>query len=428
MQQFIFFTWITLISVTCSFGQMNTNAQKLRQQEKNLKGYSAMDNKQKLEACKEITGIWFDKGKLYINEIQFFPHRKSENMKYEDAGEVDLYQASQYSEQSKVIMDTIPPRKEFPPRKKYAQYGDIILDRNGGHGYLKYISEDGNTIIDQPRDGLLIFRHKYNRDYKLEYYDKQHNLLKSIDFRAINPYTKEKYPLFSEKIGFDAAGENIGRNIMDDTTYDYRTQVTEYRTQSYAYHQVSNRVNYADNKNKRVLVCFNLIPMAHDVVIGWESTIFVFDSLGNLTDKISGLKYDVSHPKITQDGKYLSFTYGRRMDADLTFLTKYEGVIIYDIKKNQIVYSEKSNVRGFDVIYSTFEAKKGLIFVKKNLQPSKIDESKPYLNYKFFDMTKRIKYSADVMFDELNRRNKVYDKSRGSEQYLELFDFEVTKF
>ncbi len=428
MQQFIFFLWITLISVTCSIGQKSVEAQKLRQQEKILKGYSAMDNKQKLQACKEITGIWFDKGKSYINEIQFFPHRKSENMKYEDDGQNDLHHASHHSEQSKVILDTIPPRKEFPPRKKYAQYGDIILDRNGGHGYLKYISEDGNTIIDQPRDGLLIFRHKYNRDYKLEYYDKKHNLLKSIDLRAINPYNKEKYDLLSETIGFNSADENVARNIIDDTTYDYKKHVTEYRTLIYALHQESNTVNFADNKNKRVLVCFNLIPMADDMVIGWESTIFVFDSLGNLTDKISGLKYDVSHPKITQDGKYLIFSYGNTMDADMTFLTKYEGAIIYDIKKNQIVYSEKSNVRGYDVIYGYSEVKKGLIFLNKNLQPYNKDETKPYFTYTFFDMTKRIKYSKDISENELKLKSKNYNRSRGSDQYLEMFDFEVTKF
>lgn len=75
MQQFIFFLWITLISVTCSFGQKRTDTQKLRQQEKILKGYSAMDNKQKLEACKEITGIWFDK-------IRYTPEAKISRERY----------------------------------------------------------------------------------------------------------------------------------------------------------------------------------------------------------------------------------------------------------------------------------------------------------------------------------------------------------
>ncbi len=75
MQQFIFFLWITLISVTCSIGQKSVEAQKLRQQEKILKGYSAMDNKQKLQACKEITRIWFD-------TIRYSPKEKISRERY----------------------------------------------------------------------------------------------------------------------------------------------------------------------------------------------------------------------------------------------------------------------------------------------------------------------------------------------------------
>jgi len=75
MQQFIFFLWITLISVTCSFGQKSADEQKLRQQEKILKGYSAMDNNQKLQACKDITSIWFD-------TIRYTPKEKISREQY----------------------------------------------------------------------------------------------------------------------------------------------------------------------------------------------------------------------------------------------------------------------------------------------------------------------------------------------------------
>lgn len=337
--------------------------------------------------------------------------------------EADNYkQLSHRSPEVEIKNDT------FPPQKIYARYGDIILDRNGGNGFLKYISDDERFIIDQPWDGLLIYRDKHNGDFMLDYYDKNHVLVKQIDLKKINPYNKEKYKLLSDTIGFNSGFESVYRNVMDDTLYDYKKHATEYRTQIYTNTQISNYVNIADNKNKRVAVCFDLIPMTDDLVIGWESSIFVFDSLGNLTDKIENLNYDVNYPQITTDGRYLTFTYGHTMDDDFHYLRKFEGAIIYDIKNKHIAYKEESKIRGGNGIYGFSEAKKDLILLVKKLQPNKVDEHKPYKCLIFFDMKNRIKYFTEIKLNEISPRNKVFDKSKGRDQYLEMYDYETTKF
>ncbi len=337
--------------------------------------------------------------------------------------EADNYkQLSHRSPELEIKNDT------FPPKKIYARYGDIILDRNGGNGAYRFQSNDERLIIDQPWDGLLIYRDKHNGDFMLDYYDKNHVLVKQIDLKKINPYNKEKYKLLSDTIGFNSGFESVYRNVMDDTLYDYKKHATEYRTQIYTNTQISNYVNIADNKNKRVAVCFDLIPMTDDLVIGWESSIFVFDSLGNLTDKIENLNYDVNYPQITTDGRYLTFTYGHTMDDDFHYLRKFEGAIIYDIKNKHIVYKEESKIRGGNGIYGFSEAKKDVILLVKKLQPNKVDEHKPYKCLMFFDMKNRIKYFTEIKLNEISPRNKVFDKSKGRDQYLEMYDYETTKF
>ena len=319
----------------------------------------------------------------------------------------------------------------FPPKKIYARYGDIILDRNVGNGALMYISDDERFIISQPWDGLLIYREKNKGDFKIEYYDKNHILLKQIDLKKVNPYKKEKYNLLSDEFESAPTGVTIEKYIMDDTLYVYKKHITEYGTQIRAYDQSSNLVNIMVNKNKRVAVCFDLIPMNQGSVIGWESTIFAYDSLGNLTDKIENLRYDIEHPQITRNGKYLTFTYGNTMDDDFNFLRKYEGAVIFDIKDKRIIYHEQSKIRGDNTIYGFSEPQEDLIFFSKSLQPfsrSRINENRPYRSMIFFDMKKRVKYFKDIKLNEISPRNLTFDKTKEYNQYLDMYDFETSKF
>lgn len=337
----------------------------------------------------------------------------------------DHNKISRKGAESDLINDT------FPPRKIYARYGDIILDRNNGHGSFRFQSKDERLIIDQPWDGLLIYREKNRGDYKIEYYDKNHILLKQLDLKKLNPYNKGKYKLLSDKFGFDSGFESVSRYVMDDSLYDFKKHVTEYRTQIRIYDQSSNLVNIMVNKNKQVAVCFDLIPMNQGAVIGWESTIFVYDSLGNFTDKIENLRFDIENPQITRNGKYLTFTYGNTMDDDFTFLRKYEGAVIFDIKDKRIIYHEQSKIRGDNTIYGFSEPQEDLIFFSKSLQPfsrSRINENKPYRSMIFFDMKNRIKYFKDIKLNEISPRNLTFDKTKEYNQYLDMYDFEKSKF
>lgn len=116
------------------------------------------------------------------------------------------------------------------------------------------------------------------------------------------------------------------------------------------------------------------------------------------------------------------------MDDDFHYLRKFEGAIIYDIKNKHIVYKEESKIRGGNGIYGFMETGNGLILLSKRLHPDKIDERKPYQSMIFFDMKNRIKYFTEVKVNETGPRVKKFDNTKGYEQYLDMYDYETTKF
>lgn len=254
----------------------------------------------------------------------------------------------------------------MPEKKIYAQYGEIKLDKIYSKGVYKFISDDESFEYKQPWDGLLIHWNNIKGDNKIEYYNKNHELLKTINLCDYNPYIKDKYPLLSENMGYSAGFERVANGIQDDTTYDYFKHAKEYRTMVSTYPQYNNSSNLLDNKNKHIVVLYDLIAMNMNTVIGWESSLFILDSMGNEVGKLDGLNYDVSNPIISKDGKFLGFCYGSStMDANFNFLRKFEGVCIYDLEKKNEIFEETTKIRGSGSTYGIGETKEGLLYLVK---------------------------------------------------------------
>lgn len=302
----------------------------------------------------------------------------------------------------------------------YAQYGDIKLDRTHSKGIYDYKSEDGLVRINQPWDGLLIHWSSEKGDHKLELYDKNHKLIKTVDLYSLNPYTIENYPLLSNKLGFNSEYEQISRNIQEDKNFDYRKIATEYRTQVSAYAQYND---YTNNKNKHIVLQYDLIPLQDNIVIGWNTTLIILDSLFNKIGELVDIEYDVSESIVTQDGDVIAFKYGNTMDNEFNFLRELEGFAIYSLNSKELIYEEKSIKRGFDVSFGISESKEGMIIASKKYHRNK----DIILTYCFYDVKNKYKYFKDFNEKELVELGHKYDKSKGKAQMLELFNFKKQK-
>jgi hypothetical protein len=332
-------------------------------------------------------------------------------------------------EELKARTQAIKERKRKKTSKKtsrdtiYATYGNVILDRIMSPGVYFYQSKDESLRINQPWDGLLIHWTNKRGDEKVEYYDKKHNLIKTINLWEITPYTKDNYPLLSDKQVFNSEYESISRGVQDDTTYDYRKDVTEYRTQIDVFAQSSGLAP----PNKNIIVQFTLIPMHKDIVIGWNTTLVVFDSTGNEINRLDDVEFDVSYPVCTRDGRYLAFTYGTTMDNDFSFLRKSEGIRIYDLSSKDVIYEDMGH-RGLSPAYTAFgSTPNGLFFISKtdaNRMPSIL-----YTKL-IFDCTNRLLFTKSFTSDE-NKELTDLVKTLGLKSWddiLRHINFNVQKF
>ena len=304
----------------------------------------------------------------------------------------------------------------FPKKKIYAQYGDIILDQIIDPGEYRYISEDESIQIDQPWDGVLIHQTLENGDEKIEFYDKNHNLLKTIDLDKLNPYTVDKYPLLSSTRGFSGGVESILKHVMDNP--NPKQEVSEYRKDTEVFSQ-DNYFRNIKNTNKHLVVKFDLIKMYSDLV-GWECTFVVFDSLGNETGRLENVKYDCAYPEVTLDGKYLGFTYGNTMDDHFHHLFKNEGVKIYDLTSKSIIYEEISDSRGGNPSFGLTQTEDGLFRIYRELQNNKDFHS----TYKYLDCVNRLLLEKSFKISDFQE----FGKCKSDKQILETFNFEKHQF
>lgn len=304
----------------------------------------------------------------------------------------------------------------FPKKKIYAQYGDIILDQVIDPGEYRYISEDESIQIDQPWDGVLIHQTLENGDEKIEFYDKNHNLLKTIDLDKLNPYTVDKYPLLSSTRGFSGGVESILKHVMDNP--NPKQEVSEYRKDTEVFAQ-DNYFRNIKNTNKHLVVKFDLIKMYTDILVGWECTFVVLDSFGNETGRLENIKYDCAYPIVTKDGKYLGFTYGSTLDDHFHHLFKNEGVKIYDLTLKKIIYEEISDSRGGNPSFGLTQEDEMFRILKRCH-----DKSEFVRTYKFLDCTNRILLKKDFKQSDLIE----FGKCKSDKQILETFNFEKKQF
>jgi hypothetical protein len=335
---------------------------------------------------------------------------------------INCYSNNTFRNQEATLLDNQNYSKEgfnkdtFPKQKIYAQYGDIILNQHVDPGHYRYISEDESIQIDQPWDGILIYNFISLGTWKIEFYDKDRVLKKTIDMESLNPYTKAKYPKMSEKIGLWGEDEFFN-GIMDKK--DKVFEITEYRRSMYIIPQ-DDYFRDIRNTNKHIVLHYNLIPMNANTIVGWESTLIILDSIGKEISRLEGLKYDCKDIVVSTDGKYLGFIYGNTMDNEFSHLFINEGINIYDLSSKQIIYNEKSESRGGNPTFGLSVCDNGMLRIFKNYQ----DKTKFDRSYKFIDCNSKILYEKEFSTEEL----KDLSKCKTNSQLQSLFQFNQKKF
>jgi hypothetical protein len=190
-------------------------------------------------------------------------------------------------------------------------------------------------------------------------------------------YTKgepKNYFYFPEKISID-------KFISPDKRAIYERNVSN------AIVDRAYTTSYYYNNDYWALAAYTLALMGDDILLGCKSHIDIYDRNGNKTAQIIDDVLNVNNATITNDGKYVCYTYGDNDEYGNLVLNGYK---IYDVNSNAVLNEEIFPVNYYN-FSTSIQAKRLFVqMLKEGLIQC----------YIVFDFNKKVKYTYDYFPDK----------------------------
>ena len=164
-------------------------------------------------------------------------------------------------------------------------------------------------------------------------------IIKTIDLIDDNPYNHLPYEIEF----YNERGNKVYKNInFDEFFTDKSAFVPDYiknvnKVEAFTASGVSTETkNYA-------IVIYDIGTGRGEYSTGGKSSIFIYNSKGDILFKCIDLIGEGGRPCITPDGKYLAYTYGQASEylTDLPMLKESAGVKVYEINSGEIILDRK---------------------------------------------------------------------------------------
>lgn len=318
-----------------------------------------------------------------------------------DASQLQSEQQKQYQQQLNSLRKNARSKKETP----LYTIPDLPEEITFSNTTYKYVNgnyyEPKGLVSDYwvAQFGLNILEYRQNRNQinpgrpkKIEFFNKSGKVFKTLVHDKINPYIKYKNLKWD---GIDYADRHHGFANQKPMEAD-----------NYIFHSTTKY------SNGYLFIYFHLFSLIENLVLKGETTLFIFDTKGNVCRKIV-LPHIIEKPEITEDGRYLSFGYGSATENPLDF-NKNGYVQIYDLFARKVFYEE----------YGTKEYTLYGVFLDENTELYNIDidlkkNTKDRI-FKFLDVSNKTIYSKYYTGEEMLQR-------RGNTKYhlSELMQYDL---
>lgn len=287
-----------------------------------------------------------------------------------------------YDTTTLINSDSVPYRllsykerhKRIPWKKEIAGYR--MTSWNWGYKY-----EDKEWYIATEYPGVLVYYPASMRAYvkKVEQYDKSGQLQATLDFDKLSPY-RGKLP------NVKPGTYNFETMSIEDAkvTDDYKNKATRF---------LEKRGLRPQNTTDWTVITYRLLALnEEDEVLGFESTIAVYDEKGQLQySKV--LPFDTKSAFISHDNKYLVFA-PDRVEQYMPKADEIAGeLFIVDLDSSEVIYTQRFDNEKIKFSMSLEEMVDNLLLVNFKEPKAKKADEEP--NYVYFSLEDRVAFSQD---------------------------------
>ncbi|MBT3756718.1 MAG: hypothetical protein HOD64_03840 [Candidatus Cloacimonetes bacterium] len=219
-------------------------------------------------------------------------------------------------------------------------------------------------------------------------------IIKTIDLIEDNPYNHLPYEIEF----YNERGNKVYKNInFDEFFTDKSAFVPDYiknvnKVEAFTASGVSTETkNYA-------IVIYDIGTGRGEYSTGGKSSIFIYNSKGDILFKCIDLIGEGGRRCITPDGKYLAYTYGQASEylTELPMLKESAGVKVYDIGSGEIILDRKPK-QGYML---------SGVFMRDNAFFIGIEKSSIF-RYEIIRLDKKSIYIYEIEKNEMNRLQKL---------------------
>ncbi len=212
---------------------------------------------------------------------------------------------------------------------------------------------------------------------EIHFYHKN-DIIKKVNIHNLNPYNELQ-------LMEDGVTESMHTNyIIDSDKNNYKSVFPK------DYPCVPTSVNSSsvvyEKGSKFTCIAFRCYLYSDEYVIDQKSTLYVFNSLGEVVTIFRDLATHASLPFINTDGTYLVFSYTDFKDCKA--MPKDKGYYIYSTKTNEKVIWD--NTEGISYAY---------LIDGNMVMATKKDRQKKIKEYKFYDLKNRVFYHGALSKD-----------------------------
>ncbi len=196
-----------------------------------------------------------------------------------------------------------------------------------------------STVLTQ--ENYQIFRDKPGNAKEILFYDSlQQAITAKVNLNDLNPFNGYNFRYIDNESGYDYYDlQNEDRRKVVDCFFP-DNKIKDEQLERFNSTKANIRQSVIEKEMILIVVFALEILDQEDLQIGNRKEILIFDRHGELLAKIPENSDGFLNPTVTEDGKYLGYSYGSTI-VDLPDITVPHGLKIYDIKKNQLVLDLK---------------------------------------------------------------------------------------
>lgn len=266
---------------------------------------------------------------------------------------------------------------------------------------------------------IIFFNTLYSQNNKQKFktlYDKNHKYIIGVEFIDTTSNIEKKIFNFSENNPYNSLNlQSIKKDSKENNVYSISgIKLDEIELENFRFVlnkslpdtlQLQNAEGFSSSgllynkeNSNYIIVKYVFFIVEETSLIGQSTALFIFKSNGELIKVIDNFEKQCKNVCITEDGKYLAYTYGGVADESLDFFDSI-GFQIMDIANNKVICDEQFDTPIYKAATGCFDN-----YIRVTLKS--IQRNFTFIIY---DFSKGFKYTKDYPVSVLGNRKAITD-------------------